>query len=886
MIRRSEKATPVESVSVSGVPPREGGPLCAGSCLPEPAPFRDEGLSELELGELDLEEIIDVPALRGLVDDFYHLTRMPMALIDVKGKVLIGVGWQEICTQFHRIHPATCKNCIESDTQLTAGVAHGNYKLYKCQNHMWDVATPVMIGNRAFGNFFMGQFFFDDEPIDYDLFRAQARRYGFDERRYLAALEAVPRLSRETLDRSMSFFIRLADHLSRLSYSNLKLARALNERDRLMTSLAESDQRLQLFIEHAPAALAMFDTSMRYLHASRRWLACYGIEGSDPIGRSYYEIFPELPPKWREAHRRGMAGEVLRSEGDRVVRRDGSVQWIRWEIIPWRDAAGDVGGILIFSEDITELKKAEDILRRYELLVGYSRDVILVVRRSDGRILEANAAAARSYGYDHDEILKLTISDLRAPGVRAVTEAHLAHADAEGLLFETLHCRKDGSTFPVEVSAQGATIGGERTLISVIRDITARKVAETELLQAKEAAEAATRTKSQFLANMSHELRTPMTGVLGMLDLALGSHLDPAQREFITAAQTSARSLVRILNDILDLTKIEMGKFSIEERPFLARRCLEQTYNILLPAAKSKGLHLNVSVGAEVPEVLVGDQTRLSQVLTNLASNAVKFTERGEVDLRVSAEPGAAGEWRVTFSVADTGIGIPEDKKDRLFLAFSQVDESHSRRFGGTGLGLVISKQIVERMGGTISCQSCEGKGSAFSFTLPLHSRAVPPEAERAPEAPPEPVPAAPDASAGVAPAGSPAHRILVAEDDPVIRDVLRTMLIRAGFSVEFALTGAQVVELWEQGDYDVILMDVQMPVLNGFEATAAIRARERERGGHTPIIAMTAHAFKENQEKCLAVGMDSYVSKPIDFKQALQVIRGVLAARPGEGEG
>jgi len=328
-----------------------------------------------EPGELELEDIIDVPALQALVDDFYALTRTPMGLIDLKGKVLVGVGWQEICTGFHRVNPDSCRNCLESDLQLSAGVPHGKYKVYKCKNQMWDVATPVMVGETQFGNLFMGQFFFEDEPIDYPLFREQARSYGFDEKQYLAALERVPRLSRETLDLSMAFFIKLADLVSRLSYSNLKLARSLAERDR-----------------------------------------------------------------------------------------------------------------------------AEQILSRYELLARHSRDIFLFVDRESGRILEANAAAQGAYGYNLEELRAMSVRELRAPESQALTEVQLALADSRGILFETVHRRKDGSTFPVEVSSQGATIGGSRTLISVIRDITQRRQVEEELRRAHDELEQRIRERTEELA--------------------------------------------------------------------------------------------------------------------------------------------------------------------------------------------------------------------------------------------------------------------------------------------------------------------------------------------------------------------------------------------------
>lgn len=411
--------------------------------------------------------------------------------------------------------------------------------------------------------------------------------------------------------------------------------------------------------------------------------------------------------------------------------------------------------------------------------------------------------------------------------------------------------------------------------LEVARQMIVAAEITRELRQKKELAEAATRSKSQFLANMSHELRTPMTGVLGMLDLVLLGNLEVEQREFITIAYSSACSLVQILNDILDMTKIEMGKFSIEAKPFSLRKCVESTVNILLPAAKSKGLDLILSVKDDVPVTLVGDQIRLSQVLTNLAGNAIKFTEQGNVEICVATGDSAAdGKREVTFSVSDTGIGIPDDKRDLLFRAFSQLDESHTRSHGGTGLGLAISKEIVGSMGGTINFSSEEGKGSVFYCTIPFV------EGEKARDAGIAPGKTVTTDDTSCAEETNKA-RLLIAEDEHSIKQVLGIMFKRSGFETDFAENGQLVVNMWENGKYDLILMDVQMPLMDGFEATAAIRDKERTRGGHIPIVAMTAHALKKDEEKCLDAGMDAYISKPIDFARTLQMIREILKQQP-----
>jgi len=516
-----------------------------------------------------------------------------------------------------------------------------------------------------------------------------------------------------------------------------------------------------------------------------------------------------------------------------------------------------------------EIHRAESEAR-YRLLADNITDMIVVIR-ADGSIAYVSPSVRELVGYDAGLFTAPLAATLIHPDdYERVSAAYVGlqpGAPPVTIIHRLRH--RDGHYVWVESSMRPAReANGSFTVVGAVRNVTERKRYEEELNDARADAEAANRVKSEFLAAMSHEIRTPLNGVIGFADLLLGTELTAEQRQYVALQREAGRGLLAIIGDILDYSKIEAGKLELEERAFDLHRLMRDCRDLMSSAASQKGLLLQLALGASVPRFVRGDEARIRQILLNLLGNAVKFTERGSVLLAVGVLSADREEDPATpvlrFSVSDTGTGIPQSEQPNLFQRFSQGDRSTTRRYGGTGLGLIISKQLVELMGGRIGFQSSPGVGSTFWCELPLPVAAeVLAIAERPASA----------AQRRVA-------RILLAEDVPMNQIVTSSILCKAGHTVEVAEDGQAAVEAVRAGDFDLILMDMQMPRMDGLQATAAIRRMEDGRRS-IPIVALTANALSDQLQLCLDAGMNDHVTKPIERDTLLATVERWLGPDP-----
>ncbi|MFD8309208.1 response regulator [Streptomyces sp. NPDC059690] len=777
---------------------------------------------------------------------------------------------------------------------------------------------------------------------------------------------------------------------------------------------ADDEERFRLLVKNSPDMVFRRTVEGVFQEVSAA--------GAALLGRPVEEIAGTPAASWVHP------GDVEEFEwAERDLRRDGRVvvclrlrhadrQWIWAEVTSWvvRDTAGEPQEVRGFIREAEGQRRREEALR---LLQEQARSVIDTARDAfvsideDGLVIGWNQSAEKLFGFTHREAMGRPLTETIIPeryhaahraGLQRVLSGGDSHVLGRQIELSAVH--RDGHEIPVELAVWRLKSAKARCFNAFARDISERKQAEAALAQARDQAIAASQAKSQFVASMSHEIRTPMNGVIGLSNLLLGTELDAEQRRYAQGIEAAGTALLSLINDILDFSKLEAGKIELDEVAFSPQVLVEEVVSLVAQTPQAQGLELLSDCDPHLPVTVLGDAGRLRQILLNLASNAVKFTESGEVVVRALAaadQPStASGPW-LRFEVADTGIGIAEADQERMFDAFSQADASTTRRYGGTGLGLAICRRLTEAMGGSIGVTSRPGEGSTFWFTVPAHTPDTPKPAAApvrpvvlhglrvlvvddndtnrlildtqlrrwhmqptlvagGPQAlvalheaaaagrafdlalldmcmpgmdglelarritadqslgrvrllmlssgPPQPLAEltaagiarslpkpvqqsqlmqalvellaqrpslATSAPAPAAAAPPPAHRghLLLVEDNDINQMVAQGILTRLGYSADIAADGLQALSMTQEHEYQAVLMDCQMPRMDGYTATRELRRREQDTGRHLPVIAMTASALAEDRDRCLAAGMDDYISKPVSAEGLEQAL-------------
>ena len=514
-----------------------------------------------------------------------------------------------------------------------------------------------------------------------------------------------------------------------------------------------------------------------------------------------------------------------------------------------------------------QLRSSEE---RYRLLFEQNPLPMVTYDRQTLQIVAASKAMVAGYGYSLDELHAMTTMDLQAPEPVASPLADLvSHPSRQGTGpaaqagEPSRHQRKDGTIIDVDVTSNNVTIDQRECAIALYNDVTERNRIAAEAALAHDQVVEASNLKSAFLANVSHEVRTPMNGVIGMTGLLMQTKLDNEQRVYAAQIEQSSEHMLAIINDILDISKIETGHLALDITDFDLPETIRETCSAAGALARAKGLRLDLQIDSDVPTHVRGDGRRIHQVLANLLANAVKFTSVGTIAVHVSATPALRHRTEVRVTVADTGIGIDPDTLERMFEPFTQAYVSTTRLYGGTGLGLAIAREIIELMGGTITADSTPGHGSTFRFAVHLEA----PGALNALAAP------SPGTSSTPAPAWPTPPLVLVAEDSPVNQIVATRLLERCGCRVAVVADGREALKALATRHYDAVLMDCQMPNLDGYDTTAELRRTEQD-ARHTPVIAMTAHAMDGDRERCINAGMDDYITKPVRHEDLINALQ------------
>ena len=827
--------------------------LAAGCCLSSLAYFwrtaRDQSLRLMEVNRRLEREIVE----RAAVDDALRISESHIHRAFEHSAT--GMAITSATGRFLRVNPAMCRMLRRSSAELERLTFH-------------EITHP------------------EDRGIDMTMIAQMlcGEIQTFEkEKRYLRSDGSIVRglvnvsLIQDRGGSPLYFVVQIQDITARRQFES---------------ELIDNRQKLSAVIQMAGAVIVRFAADGTIRDVNQTAERVFGAKQSDLTGQSPRRLFRDdgFGVFIERFQRVNSEGGVHQFEMC-IASEDLGEITLLWNLSRLSDSQGNSSDVIAVAQDLTERKQAEE---KFRVLFECSTDAHLLF--DDTGIIDCNSAAIKMlHCSDKQQVLSLHPAELspefQPDGQRSLekcVEMDRIARERGFHRFEWTHRRMDGENIPVEVTLNPVTLNGKSVLLVVWHDITEQKRAAQVLLDqnrsltdayirigqqadelraAREKAENASRAKGQFLANMSHEIRTPMNGIIGMSQLAMELNLSDEATEHIRLIKQSADSLLTLVNDILDFSKIEAGKLDLRPAQFSLREMLTSTLEPLRYQAEQKGVSLGWTIAADVADQIEADGGRIQQVLINLAGNAVKFTEQGRVAVDVKLNNECGDQLELHVCVTDTGIGVPADKLQSIFAPFEQLDGSSTRKYAGTGLGLAIVGKLVELLGGTVWVQSEVGRGSRFHFTFAcrrLRTVFVP-------------GPACEDQSP---PRVCRKLRILVAEDYPVNQLIARRILEKRGHSVTVVVNGQEAVDAVSNEDFDLVLMDIQMPVLGGVEATEEIRRRELGSGRHLPIVALTANAMQGDHELFKGAGMDDYISKPFQPEQLLSTIELLAASR------
>ena len=658
----------------------------------------------------------------------------------------------------------------------------------------------------------------------------------------------------------------------------------ISERRQVAQELAASEARYRTILDNAADAILVLSQQGRYLYANQQSSRLLGYSVEELLQMSVGDITPaedaqhslntfaalkETGKLSTELSLKRKDGQLLPVEINAILLPDGSAYGACRDITERRLNAAELDQYRNYLEQLVDRRTADLQAANSKLSdTQFAMDSVGIgihwADADSGRFLYVNKTAADMLGYSVEEMLELAVPDIDPKFSSASFQAQMLPFRSRGWAqFESFNRSKDGRIVPVEVTLYflQQRPGESTRIIAFVTDISRRKEAELALVQAKEQADSANRSKSAFLANMSHEIRTPMGAILGMAHILRRGAVSAAQAEQLDIIEAAGKHLLGILNDILDLSKIDAGKLLLEQKDFVLSELLHSVRSVVGEAARAKGIELHLQ-HAGMPELLNGDAIRLSQLLVNYVSNAIKFTDHGRVTLQGQLVEEGATDYLLRFVVSDTGIGMSAEQVQRIFSEFEQADASTTRKYGGTGLGLAINRRIAHMMGGDVGVESHLGQGSRFWLTVRIRKG----------------LHAAPDVAALAEPAETVlardyrGQRVLVAEDDEINQALARLLLTDVGLELDIAANGLIALQMVQQNDYALVLMDMQMPEMDGLEATQAIR-KLPGRQARVPILALTANAFAEDRERCLNAGMNDFVAKPVDPEALFEML-------------